>query len=143
MKRYNWENGYFSCSTDKSKLQLEIIHHYLSEKSYWAKGRSMKKIKTSIENSECFGIYNKEKQVGFARVVSDFAIYGYILDVFVLEDERGKGLGKWLMHCIMNHPKLTEIHRWMLGTEDAHGLYKQFGFTPLKKVQIHMERVPE
>ena len=94
MKRYNWENGYFSCSTDKSKLQLEIIHHYLSEKSYWAKGRSMKKIKTSIENSECFGIYNKEKQVGFARVVSDFAIYGYILDVFVLEDERGKRLGQ-------------------------------------------------
>ena len=136
-----WKKGDYTCSTDKTKLQIEIIHHFLSEMSYWAKGRTIEKIKISIENSVCFGIYKKDKLVGFARVISDFTIYGYILDVFVLEDERGNGLGKWLMHCIMNHPKLMDVQRWMLGTEDAHGLYEKYGFTSLKNAQIHMEKV--
>ncbi|MCK5281672.1 MAG: GNAT family N-acetyltransferase [Cyclobacteriaceae bacterium] len=136
-----WENGDYICTTDKEKLQTETIHGFLSERSYWAKGRLIEKVRNSIENSECFGIYKNKKQVGFARVISDFTIYAYILDVFILEEERGNGLGKWLMHCIMNHPELKEVHRWMLGTEDAHGLYAQYGFTPLKKVQNHMERV--
>ena len=89
----------------------------------------------------CFGVYKGDKQVGFARVVTDCTIYAYILDVFILEKERGNGLGKWLMKCIMSHPELRDVHRWMLGTEDAHGLYEQHGFTSLKKVQNHMERV--
>ncbi len=117
-----------------------MIHDYLCNRSYWAKGRTMTQVKRSVAHSECFGVYRGDQQVGFARVVSDFTVYAYILDVFILEQERGAGLGKFLMSCIMNHPEL-QVNRWMLGTEDAHGLYEQYGFTSLKKVEIHMERI--
>jgi len=93
----------------------------------------------SIENSLCFGLYRQGKQVGFARVISDYATYAYIGDVFVLKSFRGRGLGKWLMECIMRHPKLQGLRRWSLATRDAHALYAQFGFTPLKKPQNYME----
>jgi GNAT superfamily N-acetyltransferase len=141
MAMYQWQKGEYTCSTDKSTLQADVIHSFLSERSYWAKARPLEKVLKSIAHSECFGIYKENKQVGFARVVSDFTIYAYILDVFVLEEERGKGLGKFIMECIMNHPELSELNRWMLGTEDAHGLYAQYGFSPLKKVQNHMEKI--
>jgi GNAT superfamily N-acetyltransferase len=141
MKIQSWKNGEFLCTTDKSKLQKALIHQFLSERSYWAKGRTMDQVKRSIEHSLCFGIYHNEQQVAFARVVSDFTVYAYLLDVFVLEDFRGLGMGKFLMNCIMKHPELQGLKRWMLGTEDAHGLYKQYGFTSLKKVQNHMEKV--
>lgn len=141
MEIQQWQKGAFTCSTDKTKLQIDLIHDFLSLRSYWAKGRTIEQVKRSISHSECFGVYKDDLQVGFARVISDFTIYAYILDVFVLEEERGFGLGKFLMECIMNHPELWNIKRWMLGTEDAHGLYKQFGFTSLKKVANHMECV--
>jgi len=141
MKIHSWKNAEIFCTTDKSKLQTQMIHQFLSERSYWAKGRTMDQVKRSIEHSLCFGVYKGEQQLAFARVVSDFTVYAYILDVFVLEDFRSLGLGKYLMNCIMKHPDLQGLKRWMLGTEDAHGLYKQYGFTSLKKVQNHMEKV--
>jgi GNAT superfamily N-acetyltransferase len=141
MATYRWEKEDYVCSTDKNKLDTRIIHSFLSERSYWAKARPLDLVIRSINHSECFGIYKGDNQVGFARVVSDFTIYAYILDVFVLEEERGRGLGKFIMECILNHPELKEVKKWTLGTEDAHGLYAQYGFTPLKKVQNHMERV--
>jgi len=122
---------------------VNFIHDFLSNRSYWAKGRLKEQVVRSIENSECFGIYKDTQQLGFARVVSDFTIYAYLLDVFIVEKERGNGLGKFLMNCIMSHPDLLQIKRWMLGTEDAHGLYRQYGFTSLKKVENHMERVAD
>src|ERR1035437_4203359 len=95
----------YNISTDKKKLQIEVIHHYLSAESYWAKNIPMGIVKKSIENSFCFGIYFKDEQIGFARVITDYAIFAYLADVFILEAHRGKGLSKKLMQFIMTHPK--------------------------------------
>lgn len=127
-------------STDKSKLDVQMIHRFLSEESYWAKGRSYELVKTSIENSECFGVYTGDRQVGFARVVTDYAVIGWIMDVFILSEFRGRGLGKQLMENLLNHEKLMHLRSFRLGTEDAHDLYAQFGFTPLQKPENMMER---
>jgi ribosomal protein S18 acetylase RimI-like enzyme len=119
----------YKISTDKNKLDLLAIHDYLSNRSHWAKGRSFEKVKLSVENSLCFGVYNdSEKFVGFARVVSDYAVFAYIMDVFILEDYQKQGLGKKLMDYIMQYPKLQGIQRIMLATRDAHGLYEKYGF---------------
>lgn len=119
-----------------------MIHDYLSKRSYWAQNRSLEKVKKSIEHSLCFGIYNKEnKQIGFARVVTDYAVFAWILDLFILEDYQGKGGGKMLMKAIMETPELQDLHRWGLGTRDAHGLYKQFGFEELLRPDVLMEIV--
>jgi GNAT superfamily N-acetyltransferase len=130
--------GEFVISTDRDRLNLDVIHRFLTE-CYWAKGILREVVARSIENSMCFGVYSDRKQVGFARVISDYATYAYIGDVFVLEPYRGHGLGKWLIECIMQHPSLRGLRRWSLVTRDAHGLYKQFGFTPLKSPERHME----
>jgi GNAT superfamily N-acetyltransferase len=130
--------GTFTVSTDRQRLDLDVIHGYLVE-CYWAKGIPRETVARSIENSLCFGVYSENKQIGFARVISDFATYAYIADVFVLETFRGHGLGKWLMQCIMQHPELKGLRRWSLVTRDAHGLYLQLGFGPLKKPQNYME----
>jgi len=126
-------------STDKSRLDVNLIHNYLSKESYWAKGREIDTVKRSIEHSLCFGVYNETGQIGFARVVSDFAIFAWIMDVFILKEHRGKGYGKKLMSAIMTHEELQNLQRWGLGTEDAHGLYEQFGFKPLSNPQNMME----
>jgi len=123
--------GEYLYSTDKAKLDVAYVHHFLSKESYWAKNIPMKTVKKSIKGSCCFGVYHKSEQVGFARVVTDHATFGYIADVFILDEYRGKGLSKWLMETIMNHPELQGLRRWMLGTRDAHGLYEQFGWTVL------------
>ncbi len=120
-------NGYLF-STDKKKLQFDIIHNYLANESYWVKDLPREILERSIENSECFGIYQGSSQVGFARVVTDYATFGYLGDVFVLEAHRGKGLSKKLMDFILKHPELQGFRRWMLLTRDAQGLYSQFGF---------------
>jgi len=127
-------------STDKTKLDLQVIHQYLSTESYWAQGRTMETIIKSIENSLCFGVYLDEKQIGFARVVTDYAVFAWVMDVFILSDYRGRGYGKKLMQAIINHDELQNLKRWGLGTDDAHGLYEQFGFTPLSKPGNMMER---
>jgi len=127
-------------SNDKSLLDLEMIHDFLTNRSYWAKGRSMETVKRSVENSLCFGVYENDKQVGFARVVTDYSVFAWLMDVFILEEHRGRGYSKQLMSAIISHPDLQNLMRWGLGTEDAHGLYKQFGFTALSKPNNMMER---
>jgi GNAT superfamily N-acetyltransferase len=119
----------YQISADKSLLHIEVVHDYLANHSYWAKDIPLETVKRSIENSLCFGIYTNDKQVGFARIVSDFATYAYLADVFVIPEERGKGLSKWLMQVIVDHPPLQGLRRFVLATKDAHGLYAQFGFT--------------
>lgn len=122
----------FFISTDKSLLNINCIHNYLSKESYWAKNISIDIVQKSIEGSFCFGVYinNAEKtQVGFARVITDNATFGYLADVFILEAYRGKGLSKLLMQTIMQHEALQGFRRWLLATLDAHGLYEKFGFT--------------
>lgn len=130
----------FSISTDKSKLDLLAIHDYLSNKSYWAKGRSLETIKISIENSIAFGMYDsKGKQVGFARVATDMALFAYLMDVYILDEYQGKGLGKQLMSYIMNHPQLKAISKIRLATTDAHKFYEQFGFMAITRPDDLME----
>jgi GNAT superfamily N-acetyltransferase len=128
----------FVISTDPERLNLDVIHGFLTN-CYWAKGIPREVVARSIKNSLCFGIYADGNQAGFARVISDYATYAYICDVFVLEDYRGRRLSKWLMECIMQHPRLQGLRRWSLATGDAHGLYSQFGFTPLRAPERWME----
>jgi GNAT superfamily N-acetyltransferase len=133
-----YRRGEFVVSTDRGRLDLDVVHGFLTG-CYWAKGIPRQVVARSIENSLCFGVYSEARQVGFARVISDYATYAYIGDVFVLDGYRGHGLGKWLMECIMRHPRLQDLRRWGLATQDAHGLYRQFGFTPLRAPERHME----
>jgi GNAT superfamily N-acetyltransferase len=137
-----YRKGDFLLSTDRERLDPGVIHAFLTE-SYWAKGISREVVARSVENSLCFGVYASDQQVGFARVISDFATYAYIADVFVLDAYRGRGLGKWLMDCIMHHPQLQGLRRWSLVTGDAHGLYAKSGFTAPKRPEIYMERYDE
>lgn len=125
-------------STDKSKLDLAVIQQFLSH-SYWAEGIPIEVVRKGIEHSLCFGVYESDRQVGFARVISDFATYAYLADVFILESHQGRGLGKLLMREIMNHPDLQGLRRFALATRDAHELYRQFGFTALSRPANHME----
>jgi len=132
--------GEFLISTDPARLDLDAIHNFLTN-CYWARGVPLEVVARSIENALCFGIYDSGGvQVGFARVISDFATIAYVGDVFVLESHRGRGLGKWLMECIMQHPALQNLRRWILTTRDAHGLYAQVGFTAVKSPERYMER---
>lgn len=128
-------------STDKSLLNIPLIHHYLSTESYWAKNIPIEIVKTAIENSLCFGVYIDGQQMGFARLITDYATFGYLADVFVLADYRGKGYSKALMAEILAHPSLQGLRVWGLRTADAHGLYAQYGFSPLAKPERGMERV--
>ena len=131
--------GEFLISTDRARVDLEVVHNFLTN-CYWAKGIPREVVSRSIENSLCFGVYDGGgAQVGFARVISDFATYAYVADVFVLESHRGRGLGKGLMECIMQHPALQGLRRWNLSTLDAHELYAQFGFVPPIWPERYME----
>ena len=122
-------DGPYHVSTDISKLDVNIIHKYLSEESYWAKGIPKDVVEKAIRNSICFGLYHNAEQIGFARVVTDKATFAYVADVFVLPAHRGKGLSKWLMQTIQAHPELQNLRRWILTTKDAHSLYEQCGWT--------------
>jgi len=126
-------------STDPSRLDVGMIHRYLSEESYWAKGIPRDVVERSIENSLCFGAYDDGRQIGFARAVTDYAVFAYLADVFVLPSHQGRGVGKMLMTAIMEHPRLQGLRRWSLATRDAHALYRQFGFTELSKPERMME----
>lgn len=140
---FQQRRGQFLISTDKSRLDLNVIHKFLVG-SYWAANIPRETMACAIENSFCFGIYSgissKDEQIGFARVISDFTTYAYLADVFVLEEFRGQGLSKWLMQCIVEHPDLQGLRRFTLATKDAHGLYAQFGFKPLQSPDRYMER---
>ena len=127
-------------STEKSELDLALIHRFLSQESYWARGIPLDTLRRAIENSLCFAGFVDGRQVAFARVVSDFATFAYLGDVFVIADARGHGHGRALMEAIDAHPKLQGLRRFQLVTSDAHGLYERFGFTPLAHPDRHMER---
>ena len=127
-------------STDKSKLDIEIIHGFLTQ-SYWAKGRTIEDVKTSIKHCHCFGIYLNDKQIGFTRVATDFTVFAYLMDVFILTEYRGKGYSKQLIHAVHADPQLQNCKVWMLKTADAHNLYKQFGYSELKHPEKVMERL--
>ena len=119
--------GCIVVTTDRSRLDLDVIHGFLTT-SYWARGVPRETVARSMENSLCFGAFDGDRQVGFARVISDRATFAYVCDVFALESDRKRGVGKSLMAAIMAHPELQGLRRWMLATRDAHGLYRQFGF---------------
>src|SRR6187431_891236 len=129
----------FTISTDKSRLDIPYIHQFLKS-SYWAENIPIEIVTRSIEGSVCFGVYEGENQVGFARVVTDKATFGYLADVFVDEKYRGRGLSKWLMSTIMSDPELQGFRTWMLGTRDAHELYKKFGFESLSNPERFMKK---
>ncbi len=127
-------------STDKSKLDILLIHEFLTS-SYWAGGRTIDQVKKSIENTFCFGIYVNNEQVGFARVLTDKVVFAYLMDVFVIEKHRGNGYSKILLKEIFNHPDFSEIGKWYLATRDAHNLYKQFQFVEIPQPEMYMEKV--
>jgi len=129
----------FIVTTDPARLEIDFIHGYLT-RSYWAEGITRETVERSIASSLCFGVYEGEKQVGFARVITDYATFAYLADVFIIESHRRRGLSKFLMECIVNHPQLQGLRRWTLGTRDAHELYTKYGFTPLAKPDRFMER---
>jgi GNAT superfamily N-acetyltransferase len=134
--------GDFLISTDPALLDVAAIHDYLSNRSYWAEGRSLETVQRSIRNSLCFGLYESGRQVGFARVVTDQTTFAWLCDVFILEPWRGRGLSKWLMDCIVRHPGLQGLRRVVLATKDAHELYRPYGFAPLSSPERYMEKVP-
>jgi GNAT superfamily N-acetyltransferase len=135
-----WRRDNFLISTNREKLDRTVIHRFL-ESSYWASGIPRKIVDRCIENSLCFGLYDGDSQIGFARVISDLSTFAYLADVFVLEAARGRKLGIWLIETIMAHPQLQGLRRWMLATADAHGLYRKFGFRQLSRPERIMEIV--
>ncbi len=117
----------FCISTNKEKLQIDVIHRYLTDEAYWTTGRTRTMTEKTIEHSLCFGVYHRDRQVGFARVVTDYTIFAYLCDVFILEDYQGHGLGKWLTETILNVLDDEGVRWTMLATRDAHGLYEEYG----------------
>lgn len=138
MSHAEHRHGEFIVTTDPARLDIAFIHSYLT-RSYWSEGISRDIVERGIANSLCFGVYESDQQVGFARVITDYATFAYLADVFIIESHRGKGLSKFLMECIINDPRLQGFRRWILGTRDAHGLYAQYGFKPLAKPERFME----
>ena len=135
-----WLRGEFVVTCDPQKLNLDVVAGFLRQ-SYWARNIPPALVRKAIENSLNFSLLKGEEQIGFARVVSDFATFGYLSDVFVLPEYRRLGLGKWMMNCVLLHPELQGFRRWMLATLDAHALYEQVGFTHLAKPEMLMEKV--
>lgn len=125
-------------STDKTRLQIDTIHSFLTE-TYWAKGRSIGEVKKTINHSYCFGVYIDDKQIGFARIITDFTFFAYIMDLFIVKEYQGKGYSKQLVNMILNDEKLKGCKSWVLKTADAHGLYKQFGFKDIGNAEKWME----
>jgi GNAT superfamily N-acetyltransferase len=122
-----WQKDEYSISTDKTKLDVGMIHHFLYTTAYWAVGRPMSVVRKTIENSLCFGLYNGETQVGFTRIVTDYATFGWMCDVFILPSHRGRGLGKWLVECVVAHPDVKGLRRILLSSRDTQDLYEKYG----------------
>ena len=135
----DWTRGDFSISTDPARLDIDVVHDFLSH-SYWAKGVPRDIVERSIAGALAFGLYHGSRQIGFARVISDYATFAYLADVFILPEYRGHQLGVWLIETVMAHPDLQGLRRWCLATRDAHGLYAKFGFTALGEPKRFMER---
>ncbi len=130
----------FILSTERDRLDLPFIHQFLSKEAYWSLNIPFEKVEKAADHSLNFGLYHQDRQIGYARIITDYSRVAYLADVFVIPAYRGKGLSKWLMEQIMNHPVLLEIRRWILHTSDAHGLYRQFGWTAAARPEIYMEK---
>ena len=133
-----WRQGEFSVTTNPEDLDIEMIHGFLST-SYWAKGIPKAIVEKAARNSLSFGMYHHGRQIGFGRAITDQATFAYLADVFILPEFRGRGLGKWFISCVLAHPELQGLRRWLLATSDAHELYRRNGFAPLKKPENFME----
>jgi GNAT superfamily N-acetyltransferase len=138
MKGYDVHHEGFTISAEPSRLDLDAICAFL-RRSYWAQDRTRETMQRALEHSLCFGLYEGERQVGFARVVTDYATFAWLADVFIDEEYRGRGLGKWLVETVLNHPELHGVPRWLLATRDAHELYRRFGFAALAAPERRME----
>jgi len=128
-------------TSDRARMDVASIHQFLSQESYWAKGVPVEVVQRAIDHSLPFGAFDGEAQVGFARVITDYATFAYLADVYVLPSHRGQGIAKQLMSAILAHPELQSLRRWHLVTRDAHGLYAQHGFEPLDAPERHMMKV--
>jgi GNAT superfamily N-acetyltransferase len=128
----------FCISTDAKRIDIDAVHAYLT-RSYWAAGISREIVAKAVLGSICFGVYDGDAQVGFARIITDKATFAYLSDVYILEEYRGRGLSRWLMEVIASHPDVQDVRRFSLVTRDAHGLYEKFGFRPLAAPERHME----
>ncbi|HLI71227.1 MAG TPA: GNAT family N-acetyltransferase [Ktedonobacteraceae bacterium] len=133
-----WQRGEYTISTEKSRLDRDVIHSFLA-RSYWAAGIPRAVVEKSLEHSLAFGVYHGTRQVGFARIITDYATFAYVSDVFIIEEYRGKGLGKWLMQVVVDYPELQGLRRWILMTRNAHGLYEKVGFVRSRNPQRLME----
>jgi len=133
------QKEFYTISTDPARLDIDAITDMLT-RAYWAQGRTRDIIARYVQHSLVFGIYHANQQIGLARIVSDYTTFAWLCDVFIHEDHRGKGLGKWLMETIHSHPELQGLRRWILATRDAHGLYEQFGWTPLDNPERWMNK---
>ena len=122
-----YQHGKFSIRTDRERLDIDFIYDYLCNQSYWAKGRSLEVVEKSIQNSFCFGVFDGEQQVGFARIVTDYITFAWLCDVFIVESHQGQGLGKWLINTVVSHPEMKAVKLILLATSDAHGLYRNYG----------------
>ena len=134
----NWSKAEFTVSDRKEDMDVTMIHGFLTT-SYWAKGIEKPTIERAITNSLCLGVFHNKKQIGFGRAITDRSTFTYLADVFILEEYRGRGLGKWLVDCFLKHEELQGLRRWLLATLDAHDLYRQKGFVPLQEPQRFME----
>ena len=139
---YSVTSNEFTISTDKSKIDLDYVQRFLSQ-SYWSPGIEMQVVKKAMEGSLCFGVYDNNKQVGYARVITDTATFAYLADVFIDENYRGRGLGKWLVNVILKHPDLQGLRRIILTTKDAHKVYEQCGFTSVTNPERYMVYNPQ
>jgi len=133
-----WKRDSFVVTDDPARIDIDVVHGFLRQ-VYWAKGIPLETVRKSIANSHCFSVFENDAQIGFARVISDKATFAYLCDVFVLAPHRGKGASRFMMDCIVNHPDLANLRRWMLLTDDAHGLYRKFGFQDIADPRRHME----
>ena len=135
-----WQKEKYLITTDAAKVDIDVVHRFLSEQSSWAKNIPRETVARSVRHSLCFSVLHEGTLIGFARVVSDHATVAYVGDVFVLPAHRGQGLSNWLMECITAHPDLHDLRRWMLATADAHSLYAKFGFAAMKAPERWMEK---
>lgn len=135
-------NGSIHITTDRSKMDIDLIYNFLTN-AYWSTGKPKWVVKKSIKNSLCFGVFYKNQQVGFARVITDYVTFAYIADLFILEEFRGKGISKLLIKHILEYKKLIKMKKWILATKDAHALYEKFGFEVVKDSKKYMELISE
>ena len=134
----SFQRGDFEISTDPNRLNANAIHEFLSQRAYWAIGRPLETVLRSLQNSLCFGVYHYDRQIGLARVITDYATYAYLCDVYIIEDYRGQGLGVWLIDSVLKHPGLQKLRKFSLTTRDAQDLYRRFGFTEVTEPHRYM-----